>query len=310
MVSLDTLFNGLDLTVEPFAVCQVLGRQPLELGRRDTATIHLTLAGEGCIALDGGPQVPIHQNTLIIVPPGRAHRLASRDADLGSPAAAPRCRSLGPGWQAITAGDGPAPGVAIACGALTATYRNSHGLFDYLSEPIVERLAARDPVSQAMAAILDEQNRPQGGSRALCQSLMRQCLIHVLRRHGSGGGVPWLTALEDDRLGRAVEAIFEAPEAPHSLERLAGLAGMSRSAFASHFAQAFHRGPMDMVREIRLRRAAELLQGSDIPVKSLAHKVGYQSRSYFSRAFKEAFGVSPLAFRERTQAEAGQSRVR
>ena len=44
------------------------------------------------------------------------------------------------------------------------------------------------------------------------------------------GSLPWLSALGDDRLTRALDAILDAPEKPHTLESVAKTAGMSRSA--------------------------------------------------------------------------------
>lgn len=73
---------------------------------------------------------------------------------------------------------------------------------------------------------------------------------------------------------------------------------MSRSSFIEQFADLLGRPPTEFLREIRLRRAAYLLETTDEPIKTIARSVGYASRSYFSRAFKQAFGVDPTRFRE------------
>jgi transcriptional regulator GlxA family with amidase domain len=50
---------------------------------------------------------------------------------------------------------------------------------------------------------------------------------------------------------------------------------------------------------MRIRRAAEYLrQSGEISVEQIARRVGFNSRSHFSRTFKDHFGVSPAAFRE------------
>ena len=54
---------------------------------------------------------------------------------------------------------------------------------------------------------------------------------------------------------------------------------------------------MDLLRELRLRRAAQMLKSSQAPVKAVAQAVGYGSRSYFSRAFKAFYGIDPAAYR-------------
>jgi AraC-like DNA-binding protein len=55
---------------------------------------------------------------------------------------------------------------------------------------------------------------------------------------------------------------------------------------------------MDYLHDVRLRRAAQLLSRGDLSVDEIASKVGFSSRSHFSRTFRDHFGASPLAFRE------------
>lgn len=298
MIALETLLDGLDMAAEPFALCQVSGNWSLDLGSRDHATLHYAMAGEGRFSLADGREIPFTPNTLLIVPAGRGHRITAVDASPSAPEATPRCRELEPGFEEIIVGT--EPGVMVACGAIRATYHGVHGLFDYLMEPIVERLDADDPIARVVPMILAEQANPQTGTRALCRALMEQCLVLLLRRQCTHGQciVPWLAALEDPRLGSALAAIYGHPAQPHTLEGLADLAGMSRSSFAEHFSHAFGCGPMEMLRDTRLAQAARLLQASDLPIKALAHNVGYHSRSYFSRAFKDRFGLSPAEYRQ------------
>jgi transcriptional regulator GlxA family with amidase domain len=94
-----------------------------------------------------------------------------------------------------------------------------------------------------------------------------------------------------------IAAVSDRPEADHTLQSLADIAGMSRATFAEHFRKAFGRTPMDHLKEVRLRRAARYLAATDLPVKTVAARVGFDSRSYFSRAFKAFAGIDPAGFR-------------
>ena len=93
--------------------------------------------------------------------------------------------------------------------------------------------------------------------------------------------------------------MLEAPGESHTLESLAKIAGMSRSSFSEHFAATFGVSPMELLRETRLRRAAQLLRTSDRPIKTIAAEVGFSSRSHFSRAFKSFTGSEPTQYRAR-----------
>jgi AraC-like DNA-binding protein len=91
--------------------------------------------------------------------------------------------------------------------------------------------------------------------------------------------------------------MLDHPARSYSLESLAELAHMSRSAFAKEFTDRFGRTPMAFLRDVRLRRAASLLRETDLPVESIAARVGFSSRSHFSRSFHGRFGHSPTTFR-------------
>jgi AraC family transcriptional activator of mtrCDE len=99
-----------------------------------------------------------------------------------------------------------------------------------------------------------------------------------------------------------IDVILDRPENSYSVESLADIAAMSRATFVRHFEKCFDRTPMDYLRDVRLRRAAQLLQVSSVPIGSVGEKVGYSSRSHFSKAFGEEFGMSPVEFRKHYQA--------
>ena len=129
---------------------------------------------------------------------------------------------------------------------------------------------------------------------------MNQCLIEVLRaaEAQTDGSLPWLSAMDDPRISKVVDTILDRPEENYTVESLANIAAMSRATFARHFEKCFDRTPMDYLRDVRLRRAAQLLQVSSIAVDGVAARVGYSSRSHFSKAFSEQYGASPAEFRK------------
>jgi AraC-like DNA-binding protein len=182
---------------------------------------------------------------------------------------------------------------------IRATYRQSFGVFDHLREPLDEPLSADEPLHEAIVHLLEEIGAGRPGSRAMTEALVRRCLILFLRRYFAHCACtpPWLAAVDDVRLGRAVAAMQDRPERAFRLAELAELAGMCRSAFAARFGDALAQSPIEFLKTIRLTRAADLLAHTDVPVKAVAAKVGYSSRSSFTRAFLARHGTAPAAFR-------------
>ena len=129
--------------------------------------------------------------------------------------------------------------------------------------------------------------------------LFQQCFIELLRRQGAGSGYApeWLSVLDDPRLNKVINEILDNPGEHYTLNLLADRCLMSRTTFSEHFNKAFGRTAMDFVREVRLRGAARLLRQTQDPIKRIAAQMGYASRSNFSHAFREFFGVAPADYR-------------
>jgi len=87
------------------------------------------------------------------------------------------------------------------------------------------------------------------------------------------------------------------PAQAWTLESLAGLAAMSRTAFAERFNQLVGLPPMRYLAQWRMQTAARLLRQGDDPLARIAMRVGYESEAAFSRAFKREFGQAPGALR-------------
>ena len=190
--------------------------------------------------------------------------------------------------------------LTIACGRIQVSYAGGMGIFDHLKEAIVLDFGDYPQMRTIFESLIDEYQRCGPACAAMMTALMNQCLIQVLRRAGeqANGSLPWLSALEDPRLASVIDTILTHPEQAHTVESLADVGHMSRSTFARHFEQCFGRTPMDYLRDVRLRRAAQLLQTSGLSMDGVSSKVGYASRSHFSRAFHEQYGCSPADFRK------------
>jgi len=54
--------------------------------------------------------------------------------------------------------------------------------------------------------------------------------------------------------------------------------------------------PSELIRNIRLRRAAHLLKNQTDSIAQISFSVGFEDHSYFSKSFKKQFGVTPSEY--------------
>jgi len=105
----------------------------------------------------------------------------------------------------------------------------------------------------------------------------------------------------ENRILRVLDYIHDHPAGDLSLDALADVAAMSRFHWHRVFRALTGETCAQAVRRIRLHRAAVGLGQSDRPVAQIASDVGYPNLNSFARAFSEAYGSSPAAFRKAGQ---------
>lgn len=71
----------------------------------------------------------------------------------------------------------------------------------------------------------------------------------------------------------------------------------SRSAFYKRLLLLTGKTPVELIRHIRLKRAAELLEKSQLTVAEIAYTVGFNNPKYFAQYFKTEFNMIPTAYR-------------
>ena len=85
-----------------------------------------------------------------------------------------------------------------------------------------------------------------------------------------------------------------------SITRLIRLVGMSRTDLHRKLDIAVGMSATEYIRYIRLNKAAQLLVlEREWSVYQICMEVGFNDQSYFTRRFRELFGVCPLTFREK-----------
>jgi AraC-like DNA-binding protein len=82
-----------------------------------------------------------------------------------------------------------------------------------------------------------------------------------------------------------------------NVEKLGQEIGISRAHLHRKMKELAGISPSDFIRNMRLRRACELLKNKDIDITQVAYIVGFTSQPHFSTAFKRVIGVSPTVYR-------------
>jgi AraC-like DNA-binding protein len=94
-------------------------------------------------------------------------------------------------------------------------------------------------------------------------------------------------------IARAVHWIRDHYREPIRIDQLADLAGMSSSTFHRHFRSVTRTTPIQHQKAIRLQEARLALMANPGDVAEVAHLVGYDSASQFSREYRRLFGAPP-----------------
>jgi AraC-like DNA-binding protein len=113
----------------------------------------------------------------------------------------------------------------------------------------------------------------------------------------------------DPLVRRVLEAVSADPAGSWSVDSLASLVHLSRSALTARFQKALGRSPVRTLREVRMGHARELLRNRALPIEVVASRCGYGSLAAFSRAFTAEHGSSPQAWRADVLQERGPRRT-
>lgn len=263
-----------------------------------TLSFHVLTAGACWLRLDGTEPVELRAGELALVPHARGHDL------LSTPDASPARRVdrlpqdyLTDHYSVLRHGGG-GPSTQLICGVVGFEEPAARELLRAL--PPLLRAGSDGAVRDTVRLMADELVRPRPGGEAVATRLADILVVQAVRgwlEHDPAARQGWLLALDDDRLGRALEAVHAQPGRRWTLDLLARTATMSRSSFAARFTALVGEPPMAYVTRWRMRLAESRLAEGTTTVAALAAELGYQSEAAFSRAFTRTVGRTPGAVR-------------
>ena len=155
-------------------------------------------------------------------------------------------------------------------------------------------------IEELLGMLARETARRNMGSDAMIARLFELLFIHAVRAYCEQQALPktgWLAVTSDPHLKHAAHAMHSDLANEWTLDSLAKIAGMSRSAFAARFKEKAGQTALDYLIRWRMHKATHLIQRSELSLHEIANCIGYRSEAAFNRMFKREVGTTPGQFK-------------
>ena len=142
-------------------------------------------------------------------------------------------------------------------------------------------------------------------ARTAGQSLASEVAQHLLLLSRSGIERQNKFSLDDHRssrediVGQARKIMETTIEEPKSCTTIADMVGVSERHLQRLFHQQFGSSMLEIYQALRMERAHQLVQLTDLSITEISVACGFSSLETFSRTYRRAFGVAPS--RDRSQ---------
>lgn len=106
-----------------------------------------------------------------------------------------------------------------------------------------------------------------------------------------------IVSMDDKLIQKAIKIVEEnLSNSDFTVEDLSKEIGMSRVHLYKKLVALTGKSPIEFIRNIRIQRAAQFLEKSQLSVAEVAYKVGFNNRKYFTKYFKSEFNVLPSMY--------------
>lgn len=270
----------------------------------DCLMMHILTAGHCWLKVDDEPPIHVQQGSLIMLPHGRGHIITSDPEQTTTPLFDIPVQRVSDRYDIMHFGGEGEVSRATCC---VARFDHVAGqqLIRHLPPVMVVNTweeAEGSWLRSTLRYMAHEARQLNPGGETVMSHLADILIIQVIRTwlskdpHANSG---WLAALRDKQIGRTLAAIHRNPERDWTIERLARIAGMSRSGFSARFTELMGEPAMRYLTRWRMQMARLQLKTGSEPIIAIAEKLGYQSEAAFSRAFKRVFEVAPGKVRKK-----------
>ena len=306
MDALSVLLQNVHLFETKYYRLNVTGNWSYSLTRQDTILFYLVMSGGFCIDVGNGPR-ETRAGDMIMIP--SAHQHVSYALNYHSDEAQPldellmSCKEHTLDLKGD--GDSEASLILIECKYDKAMIRPLLSVLPSILPEVNDEDDGRFEVIDVEIRLLTlEAEHERMGKTAVINHWASIMMIECLRVYIESlpeATENWLKAMKDPFLTKALVAMHEMPNENWTINKLAEVAGMSRSSFAQRFKEVVGIPPLTYLMDYRLRLAARYLRLQQNSIGRISGLVGYASDSTFSQAFKRVYGISPKAYRQQYQ---------
>lgn len=139
----------------------------------------------------------------------------------------------------------------------------------------------------------------------LIEGLVYQVLsMHILNhKREENDNMPNTSLLKRElkQIRKIAKKIQKDVSLPYNLEQLSEEYGLSQAKLQEGFKLLYTRTVTEYIRHARLEAARDLLRNSDMNVSEVVYTIGFSSRSYFSKIFKNKYHISPSEFKHKIE---------
>ncbi len=276
----------------------------MDIAHRDNGLFHIIVEGECWVKIQNRDN-PIHMSMgdIVAFPTGGAHWISNTPES--EKQASDKIVSQ------IIDGDNP---FFDANSSITTKQTLLCGAFEYnsaISHPFLRDLPCfihiKTSESQELTWLKElvkvlyrESKFPSPGSSVIIDRLTEVLFIQILRIYVKNSSIKhgYMSALNDSKIGPALNRIHGETLAEWSVEKLASEAALSRSAFTERFTRLVSETPKTYLINWRMQKAKSKLKTTELSMYKIAESAGYSSEAAFSKAFKQFFDSTPGFYRK------------
>lgn len=144
------------------------------------------------------------------------------------------------------------------------------------SEGIIRTLQMEGEVHQLLSLFIEQHNNSENNIKNLVN----------------------LSKKELQSIRRQAEKIVEEPSKDYSLSSISRVSGLSQAKLQEGFKFLYAKTVTEYIRHVRLEEARDLISNSELNISEIVYSIGFTSRSYFSKIFKEKYNVTPNDYRK------------